>query len=167
MHIASDIRRREDGGFAYWAGPLAALDPRVASALEHLGRQWPASAPVASLFKTPAQLEALLALVMIEAVQLHSVPTPIVGHPGSRPAANPLARLQAAQGRLKLTTLLMDQFDANEDFVRRFIAGLDGRRSRTQLARDVAPEFGLTVENAIAPLSAMLDVLARAGLLSA
>ncbi len=167
MHIASDIHRREDGAFAYWAGPLTALDPRIASTLEHLGRQWPASAPVAALFKTQAQLDALLPLVMSEAVQLHAVPTPIARPAGSRPAANALARLQAAQGRLKLTTLLMDQFDANEDFVRRFIAGLDGRRTRTQLARDVAPEFGLTVENTIAPLSAMLDVLARAGLLSA
>jgi SAM-dependent methyltransferase len=165
-HVSSRARRIGQNLFDGDAGARFTLsDEALAGALERLAAIWPATAPASDLGLDEGRLLALISLYGVRALALYGGPSRFVVAAGDRPMASPLARLQAARGETRLTTLRHTMRDVDDDFSRGFLASLDGTRSRAEIARDIAPRFNLTAEAGLAPLGVLLDVLARAPLL--
>jgi SAM-dependent methyltransferase len=166
MHVSSHARRGTgrriecDGGISFDLN-----DPPLVAVLERLAALWPTTAPVASLGLDESRLMALPWLYSHNAVEFHAAPSRFVTAPGERPAASPLARMQAARGETRLTTLRHTMADVDDEFSRGFVATLDGTRTRAEIARDIAPHFNLAPEAAVGPLGVLLDILARTPLL--
>ncbi len=70
-------------------------------------------------------------------VDLHTGPSPFTLDPGDRPRANPLARLQAAQGDRLVTSLRQASIEIGDDRARSLIALMDGTQSRDDIAREL------------------------------
>jgi SAM-dependent methyltransferase len=166
MHISSTAHRVEGNRFECEGASFDLADPLLANVLEHLGSIWPNTAPVADMITDHDRLLALLDLYGDYSVELHVAPASFT-RGGDRPAASPLARLQAGRGETRLTTLRHTMVDVDDAFSRAFVAGLDGTRTRAEIARDIAGRFNLTAEDALAPLGVLLEILARAPLLVA
>ncbi len=163
LHLSSRARRTEGDRFECEGVGFELADPPLASVLEHLASIWPATAPAAALIEDHDRLLALLKLCGFKALELHATASRFAA--GDRPTASPLARLQARQGHTRLTTLRHAMVDVDDEFSREFIVGLDGSRTRAEIARDIAGRFDLTPEGALAPLGVLLEILARAPLL--
>jgi len=108
-----------------------------------------------------------LTLYSLGALEFHAAPSRFAVQAGPNPQASPLARLQARRGDTQLTTLRHTMMDVSDDFTRGFIAGLDGARTREQIAAQIAPQFNLTADSALTPLGVLLDVLGHAPVLIA
>jgi SAM-dependent methyltransferase len=165
-HVSSRARRIGPSLFDADEGARFTLsDATLAGALERLAAIWPATTLAGDLGLDEGRLLALVSLYGVRALALHGAPSRFTTAAGERPMASPLARLQAARGETRLTTLRHTMRDVDDDFSRGFLASLDGTRTRAEIARDIAPRFNLGPEAALAPLSVLLDVLARAPLL--
>ena len=167
LHMSSNARRNEAGAFVFEGVPFPIADPGLADAVDALAAIWPATAPVASAGLGGAALHELYRLHQLGIVEMHSAASNFTITAGERPIASPLARLQARTGETRLTTLRHTMVDVDDDFSRAFIAGLDGSRTRSEIARDVAPSFGHSPDSALAPVDVLLGVLAHAPLLVA
>jgi ubiquinone/menaquinone biosynthesis C-methylase UbiE len=166
LHVSLRARRSADGRFSSEGGvSFSVPDPAMADTLERLAGMWPSTAPVASLGFNQAGLDALAGLYALDAVELVAAPSRFITRPGERPAASPLARLQARRGDARLTTLRHTMTDVDNDFTRDFVAALDGGRTRVEIARDIAPHFNLAPPAAADGLNTLLEVLARTPLL--
>jgi SAM-dependent methyltransferase len=171
MAIACDAQR-EDGAFATAGGARITVSHAfAAAAMEELCDAWPASLSFAALTRraaarlghaTPepdsvaALCELLLHAYVVQGVRLLGCPLP-AGRPGARPAASPLARAQAVRGEPIVSTLLPGNHRLADDTERQLLIALDGRRSVSALARELARDE--------ASLREALDGLADAGLL--
>jgi hypothetical protein len=166
-HVSSRARRIERDLFEADGARFTLGDAALTGALERLAAIWPATAPASDLGLDDGRLLALASLYNLCALELHAGPSRFITVAGDRPTASPLARLQAASGETRLTTLRHTMRDVDDEFSRGFVASLDGTRTRAEIARDIAPRFNLAAEAALAPLGVLLDVLARAPLLVA
>jgi hypothetical protein len=166
MHVSMRARRGPDGRFSSEGGArFEAPNAAWAQVLEHLVGSWPATTPVANFELDEAGLTTLARLYCLDAVELVAAPSRFITTAGDRPAASPLARLQASRGDARLTTLRHAMTDVENDFTRRFVAALDGTRTRAEIARDIAPHFNLAPDAAANRLAVLLDVLAHTPLL--
>jgi SAM-dependent methyltransferase len=76
----------------------------------------------------------LLQAFAVGAIELHIVPSSFTLHPGERPRASPLARLQSARGRQVANR--RHEWITLDDDCQRVLGLLDGARSSSELARD-------------------------------
>jgi 2-polyprenyl-3-methyl-5-hydroxy-6-metoxy-1,4-benzoquinol methylase len=165
LHVSSFARPKEGVRFECGALAFDLNDPPLVAALARLAAAWPATLPMGGLMPDPARQIALVRLAGMGALELHGAPSNFRMTAGDRPAASPMARLQAARGDGRLTTLRHTMMNVDDDFTRGFIAGLDGARTRQELARDLASRFNLPAEGAMQRLGVILDALARAPLI--
>jgi SAM-dependent methyltransferase len=166
LHAALSAQPVGPGQFEFEGGQFNIADPEMTSVLEGLASRWPATSPVADLHKTPAQLDIISALALGDVLTLSLCPAPVVSPPGARPAANPLARLQAGSGQLKVTSLLLAEVDLETPALGAFVSALDGTRTRDELVRDLEAD-GYPPVTAAEAVDSMLTGLAQSGLLSA
>jgi hypothetical protein len=121
---------------------------RLRTALEHLARIWPLTAPWTALARLaegcietpPADFPGeqdlasdLLACYNLKVVEFWTYKPPYVLEIGERPLASPLARHQAAVG--KIVTNLRHEAGQVNDFSRIVLRHLDGHHDRSALLR--------------------------------
>ena len=167
LHVSSTARREETGAFVSGTIQFEVTDDTLARAIETIGHAWPATVPVSSMIDDVERAGALLRMYWLGVVELHTAPTRYFDGKSDRPCASPVARLQAGRGQSLLTTLSHGMVEVEDAFSLQFIAGLDGSRTRAEIARDIAPTLGGTIEAVVAQVDAQLDLLARMPLLVA
>ena len=165
MHVSTSATRNEAGAFQVGVSQVNVTEAVLAAALETAAAARPATVPVSSLVSDAEHAAALLRMYWVGVVDLHTMPSTFPIHAGDRPAASPFARLQAARGQTLLTTLSHGMVEVKDAFSLNFIAGLDGSRTREEIARDIAPTLGGSIEAVIAQIDVQLAVLARMPLL--
>jgi hypothetical protein len=125
--------------------------PEIKTALYELGRVWPAALGlrdlservgehVSAAVSTVALARLLLDSGASAAVRAFARAPRSVHAASARPAATPLARLEATRGG-DVTNLHHVPVNVEPAFNRRLLALLDGRRDRTELARALADEI--------------------------
>lgn len=152
LWIASPVRAvGRNGDVVRFDGPrgssMETADPLLDRALTVLGEAWPEAVAFADLVELarPRQLaedrgrlgHALLRAAVAALVQLHAHPPRVARRPGPRPAASPLARLQAARGDEVVTTLRHGSVRIEDPLAAFLLTRLDGTRDRAALLRDV------------------------------
>ena len=165
MHVSSSATRNEAGALQVGASQINVTEPVLAAALETAAGVRPATVPVSSVIKDAEHAAAFLRMYWIGAVDLYAAPSTFPTRAGDRPTASPFARLQAARGQTLLTTLSHGMVEVKDTFSLKFIAGLDGSRTRDQIARDIAPVLGGTIEAVTAQMDSQLTLLAQMPLL--
>ncbi len=165
MHVSSGATRNDSGAFQVGASQIEVTDAVLASALETIVRARPTTIPVSSVVSDHEHAAALLRMYWVGAVDLHAEPSTFPKVSGDRPAASPFARLQAARGQTLLTTLNHGMVEVKDTFSLNFIAGLDGSRTRAEIARDLAPKLGGSLEAVAVQIDKQLDILAGMPLL--
>jgi SAM-dependent methyltransferase len=131
-----------------------------------IGAAWPAAIAVADLDLDEDHAGALLRMYWSGLIELHTEPFGYSTAVPSRPVASPLARLQAAAGGPRLTTLRHTTVEIGDPIGLRFIAGLDGARTIDQVAADMAAEFDLPVDGMKQQVLTKLGDLVRLALLT-
>lgn len=167
MHVSSPARRNEEGSFDAGRVRFEVTDEALAAAVERIGETWPGTVPVDDVVPDPERLAALLRMYWTETVELHAAPSTFPKAIGERPAASPLARLQARAGATLLTTLRHEHIEVKDPFSLDFIGGLDGSRTRGELARDAAASLGQSLDVVRPQLDASLQGLFKMALLIA
>jgi len=165
MHVSSPARRNPEGSFTAGRVAFEVTDEALERAVIAIGEAWPATLPVAEVVPDPERLAPLLRMYWTETVELHAAASSFPRTIGERPAASPLARLQARAGQSLLTTLRHEHIEVTDPFSLEFIGGLDGTRTREQLARDAAARLGQPFDAARSQLDASLHGLFRMALL--
>jgi SAM-dependent methyltransferase len=140
-------------------------DAALQQVVERLSAAWPAALPVAELIDDEERLGALLRMYWTGALDLHSAPHPFSAKIAARPAASPLARLQAARGQRRLTTLRHAVVEIGDETGLQFVASLDGMRTVEEIAADVAAQLGQSAAQTAPTVAAKLDDLVRLALL--
>ena len=151
--------------FEFAGGAAISLElPALKQSLAAIGQAWPGAVAVADLPDHPDVDEGLLQLFTAGHLDLAVGPPPFATEPSERPRASPLARLQLDDGETMLTSLDHAMVLFEDEPSRRFLALLDGTRTRDDLTaamakdgRDPAEVAGLVVNQ--------LKGLARMGLL--
>ncbi|MGH7025304.1 MAG: methyltransferase domain-containing protein [Caulobacteraceae bacterium] len=161
LHVSTPARRNDKGVFETSSNSFEVTDEKMAEAVERICQAWPNTVRVGDVIHDDERAVVLQRMYWAGTVELHAAPMRFVAQAGERPAANPLARLQAASGATRLTSLRHALVDIEDPFSREFIAGLDGARTRAELARDVAARLGAPLDKAASLLEANLAVLAR------
>ncbi len=139
--------------------PLAlGFDELCALALARLGAQ-----QAATVVDRNELASDLLQAFAAGVVELHSMPSPFVAAPGTRPEASAVARLQAARGA-QLTNLRHEWITVDDES-RRLLAELTGERGAPEIAARMWP--ALPNDAAQKKLHLALASLARQALLVA
>jgi SAM-dependent methyltransferase len=141
-------------------------DPRLARFLASLAEAFPLCAPLGPAAETPSLGDQILRLFAREAIELYTAEAPLVAVPGERPAASPLARVQAANGESLLATLRHTMIQIDDPSVRALVPMIDGGRTRAELADEIVRRHGVSQAEASAQLDAILAKFARAGLMT-
>lgn len=165
LHVSSGAKRNADGAFQVGASQIDVTDAALLHAMEAISAASPATVPVASVIDDIAHAGALLRMYWLGVVELHTAPSNFPTQAGDHPAASPFARLQAGVGQTLLTTLSHGMVEVNDAFSLKFVAGLDGTRTRAEIARDLAPILGGTLESVGAQIDRQLGILAKMPLL--
>lgn len=157
LYVSSPV-----GGKVIESGGIMSLPTGTLGATtDKLAAIWPAAARVGDVIQSPNDLAGLAQLYWEGGATFHSQPTRFNTQIGDRPMANPLLRLQAQRGHTQLTTLRHEVLQLDET-MRDFLAGLDGTRSRLDIARAYAPEYNIDVGTMLERLEVALGYLARA-----
>ncbi len=128
-------------------GEFSTHSRSFAESLIHLAEIFPASAPVASLSENPEILESLTNVFLMGGVEFTTAPFPVKATLDDRPRGSRLARAEVALGLKEVSSLRHTYVSLDESGVR-FLERLDGSRDVAQLAADMAPILGLTLEEA-------------------
>jgi hypothetical protein len=165
LYAASPAEQVEEGVFDAGERRFDLTDPQLIEAAHRLAAAWPQALPVSELVDDEERAETLLRMYWLGVIHLHSAPLPFTVAVGEWPRVTPLTRLQAARGQARLTTPKHHSVDVHDAMGLRFIAGLDGARTVTQIAADMAPEAGLPPDEMRAEVVVKLKQLARLPLL--
>ncbi|HWE99980.1 MAG TPA: class I SAM-dependent methyltransferase [Caulobacteraceae bacterium] len=165
MHVAGSIRQEDDGTFVSGTTQFKPTDAKVHEAVVRIANAWPASVPVVELIGSDVERAAvLLRMSWAGLVELQSEPSGFITA-GERPVASAVARRQAALDERRLTALNHAIVEVEDAFSRSFIAGLDGARTRDQIAADMAPKLGVDAAAARVQIDRQLETIARMPLL--
>jgi len=168
------------GGFVETSEPL------VKAAFVVLGELWPDALRVSELLERSAALSglpstpeksqpalailftALLRSAALQVVELSTLPPRFAVHPGERPRASSLSRLQAERGA-QVTTLRHAHIQLEDAASRCLLKLLDGTRTRAELLSALSEELARDTkepsEIGAAELDAVLSRMASRGLL--
>ncbi len=148
-----DIRSDKEERFQYPSGgSMATNHPLGKAALMHLGRTWPQAVAFSDLLAKARALtgresesleddaqwlsDLVLKSYAAHFLELYVCPPKFRMTPGERPAASPLARLQAKDGAT-VTTLRHTSLKVDDERGRNLLQLLDGTRDRAALQRDL------------------------------
>ena len=167
LFVSAPVRKVHDEPDVYDVGQKRVKLPDAAlrGLIDRIGAAWPAALPVADLALDDEHAEAMLRMYWTGILELHTEPPAFSAKTADRPTASPLARLQAAAGGPRLTTLRHTMVEIGDPIGLRFIAGLDGARTVGQIAADMAAEFGRPADAMKGQVLAKLDELAKLALL--
>jgi SAM-dependent methyltransferase len=141
-------------------------EPSLERMIVRVGAAWPAALPIADLGVDEEHAGALLRMYWGGIIELHTEPPAYATQLQAKPAASPLARLQAAAGGPWLTTLRHTHVEIADPIGLRFIAGLDGARTLDQITSDMAAELDRPADAMREEIVAKLDQLTRLALLA-
>jgi SAM-dependent methyltransferase len=167
--FSASFRQRPEGRIEGLHGVLIAAGPEVESVARALGELYPLPLEFSDLVpyagSAAAAAEILFHLVTAGFANLHVYPFPCAEEIGLRPRASALARRQAAvQNRV---TNLCHQSVELPDAARALVRLLDGRRTAPTLARAVAAQTGIALQQVRDGLPATLEWMAQMALLEA
>ncbi len=169
LFVAAPVRRVEeeaaDDVYDIGQKRVKLPDAQLRQVVERIGAAWPAALPVADLDLDEEHAEALLRLHWNGVVELLTAPPAFAVKVPDRPTASPLARIQAAAGGARLTTLRHTMVEIGDAVGLRFIAGLDGARTVDQVSADMAAEHDRPAQEMRRQVLSKLDDLVRLGLL--
>jgi methyltransferase-like protein len=151
---------------------MSTTEPLVQAAMHALAQAWPAAVEFPTLLErageaagpqTPRELVAerlqgvLLQAYLARVVVFQGTLPPLSAEPGERPRASPLARAQAAAGRVTVSSLLHANVRLQGELEPRLLALLDGTHDPARLAE----ELSVSAEQ----INRTLERLASVGLL--
>ena len=154
-----EFRTRENGR-------ASTSETSIAKLLGRIGAADPHSIPLASEIDGQKIGETVLRLFRIGALSLQTEPFPFTLTPGEHPVASALARLQAAQGETRLTSLRHTIVDISDARAQHFITLLDGTRTRHDLTLAMANFTAIPEQTIAAKLNENLNTLAQMALLA-
>jgi len=169
------IRRSGKNNIEYHSprGGIAAKPaPLIRILLDRIAAAWPSFIPVRDLlpageFSNGEACAALYACFAGKLIELRTAPPHLPRALSEKPAASPLARLQAARGET-VTNLHHFQVNIDNDSLRRLLAILDGARDRAALIDEMSelyPAAGR--KTTIHAVDQHLALLHESGVLSA
>lgn len=168
LHACAPIQgAAEPGTFNVSRAQFEVKDPVLLSAVEAMAAAWPNTVAVRDLVSDPEHAAPLQRMFWAGLIDLQTTPAVFADGTGPRPEASAVARRQAAAGWTRLTCLNHGTVEVTDPFSLAFIAGLDGSRTRDEIARDIAPKLGVDVDNARGQLDGQLRVMAKMPLLVA
>jgi SAM-dependent methyltransferase len=147
------------------AGHVSTNDASLAALIGRIGAADPGSVPLESAITGPEIGEAVLRLFLAGSLSLQTEPFALTLTPGERPLAHALARAQALRGEAKLASLRHTAVEISDPESRHFITLLDGTRTRSELATEMARFTGVPASVVAAQLDDILSGLARSALL--
>jgi len=165
LYAATPAKAVELGVYEVGTLQFQLSDAALQRVVERLSAAWPAALPIAELVDDDERLGALLRMYWSGALDLHSAAQPFSTEVTERPRVSPLARLQAARGERRITTLRHAVVEIGDAAGLAFIAGLDGARTVDRIAADVAAELGASSDRVKPTVEAKLGDLARLALL--
>ncbi len=167
LFVSAPVRAVEDEPDVYDIGQkrVKLVDAPLKRLVERIGAAWPAALPVAELDLDEDHAGALLRMFWTGVIELHTEPLPFSATVPTLPRVSSLARLQAAAGGPRLTTLRHTTVEIGDPIGLRFIAGLDGARTVDQVAADMAAELGQPEDGMRGQVLAKLDQLTKLALL--
>jgi SAM-dependent methyltransferase len=120
---------------------LTTNHPLAKDMLGRLASLWPGSMQLGKFpldgYPADTVAELLMRLVESGALELRVAPPRIAAAVSDRPAASPLARAQAAEGRRMITNQRHMSVQFGDENSRKFLLLLDGSRDRPALAREL------------------------------
>ena len=162
--FSADLKEDEYIFKTLHGGEFSTRNQSFAESLIHLAEIFPASEPVASLSEDPETLEALTNVFLMGGVEFMTAPFPVKATLDDRPRGSRLARAEVAFGLKEVSSLRHTYVSLDESGVR-FLERLDGTKDAAQLAADMAPILGLTLEEARARVHKGLADFNRLGLI--
>ena len=167
LFVSAPVRAVEDEADVYDVGQKRVKLPDAAlrTLIDRIGAAWPAALPIADLALDDEHAEAMLRMYWTGIIEFHTEPPAYSAKAPDLPVASPLARLQAAAGGPRLTTLRHTMVEIGDPVGLRFVAGLDGARTIDQVAAEMAAEFGRPADAMKDQVLAKLDELAKLALL--
>jgi SAM-dependent methyltransferase len=167
LFVSAPVRAVEDEADVYDIGQkrVKLTDAPLQRLIDRIGAAWPAALPVAELDLDEEHAGAMLRMYWTGVIELHTEPLGFSAIVPRRPTVSPLARLQAARGGPRLTTLRHTTVEIGDPIGLRFIAGLDGARTVDQVAADMAVDLGQPVDAMRDQVIAKLDQLTKLALL--
>ena len=168
LFVSAPVRAVEDEADVYDIGQkrVKLIDAGLQRLVEQIGAAWPAALPIADLDLDDEHAAAMLRMFWTGVIELHTEPLAFSATVPALPRASPLARLQAAAGGPRLTTMRHTTVEIGDPIGLRFIAGLDGARTVDQVAADMAAELGQPAEAMRGQVLAKLDQLTKLALLA-
>ena len=163
MWARSRAVERPDQGFVLGKKSMRIADERRASTLRRLvaaSQRW---VPVQEVADDDVMLAALCHQALEEFADLSTVAPPFAGRAPERPRANPLARVQIADGEARLASFDHQLVEVTDEALRRLICLLDGGRDRAALEMEWIPLSGTRD----IPLQRALDWLTERALIAA
>lgn len=167
----ADLGFEEAGGdWAMTFGTSEGFEGKVSGApakrlIHQLAEVSPASFPVRELVAAGARTDVLALLYASGAVKLWTQPLRIATTVGSRPAATPFARRQAALGRR--VTRLDHEMITIDPMGAKLLDHLDGRSTLPEIAARIGAEVGVAPPAVLAALPENLAALGKRALLLA
>ncbi|SRR5579871_17596 len=156
------VFRTDDGEVG---GQISTTDANLATLINRIGATDPGSMALEGAVTGPEIGDAILRLFLAGSLSLQTEPFAFTLTPSERPVASALARAQVLRGEKKLSSLRHTAIEIADPESRHFITLLDGTRTRTELATEMARHTGAPTELVAARLDGVLTGLARSGLM--
>ncbi|HMA75469.1 MAG TPA: methyltransferase domain-containing protein [Xanthobacteraceae bacterium] len=154
---------RVDKGEA--SGHISTNDAELAALISRIGAADPGAIPLENAITSPKIAEAILRLFLAGSLSLQTERFAFTLAPCERPATHPLLRAQVLRGEKRLASLRHTAVDITDPESRHFIGLLDGTRTRSELATEMARFTGVPTADIAAKLDDVLNGLARSALL--
>ena len=158
----------EDGEFGFktfFGGEISTDDSAFAQHLLSLAEIFPAAERISTLTSDLRQVEGLMRLCVMGALELLTTPFRLSLFAGERPLASRLARAQARRGALGVSSLMHTPVALADEDARRFLTLLDGTRTATQIAGAMAAATGVAFDDAPKAVEERLANFCRCGLI--
>ena len=147
-------------------GHVSTTNANLGALIGRIGAADPNTIPLAREITCPEIGEAILRLFLVGALSLQTEPLPFTLTLGERPVASALARAQISRGEKKVTSLRHMAVEIADPESRHFITLLDGKRTRRDLAAEMARFTGAPPAAIAAQVDDSLMGLARTALMA-
>ncbi len=164
--VQADPEAEDGAAFEAHGIRLRTNDPTLAEFLLGLARAFPLAISLDPASEVPSLADRVIHLWTRLAIEIRTAPPPLVAAPGERPKVNALARVQAANGDALLASLRHSMLQVDDPSVRALVPLIDGTRTRSELAGEIAKRRTVPVADGSTELDGMLAEFTRAGLMA-